>query len=227
MKTTLITLITLFSIITYSQNNIGINTSNPQKALHVAGSNSNVRVEGLNSTNNVNNNGVNDTRVFIDANGDFKLKPSSPRALVNLLGNSLFPTSTTISSATGSITTTSITTGNFNMLNSNFVEITFEITVNNILTTSNTKISDGASYLLGVNILIDGVVVMYKTNDYTCSNNTGTILNGGITIRGSFFKKLTPGAHTFSIEGIVKGGSGFKADFGGNTLDRIQILEFD
>lgn len=60
------------NIITFAQ--VGINTTNPQEELHIAGSNSSIRVEGLNAANNVKNLGVgNTTRVFVDANGDLVL----------------------------------------------------------------------------------------------------------------------------------------------------------
>ncbi len=53
---------------------IGINTSSPQEELHVAGSTSSIRIDGLNSTNNslnIGNNG--NSRVFVNANGDLVL----------------------------------------------------------------------------------------------------------------------------------------------------------
>ena len=53
---------------------VGINTVNPQQKVHVAGNTANVRVDGLNETNNDNNLGVNSSsRVLVDANGDLIL----------------------------------------------------------------------------------------------------------------------------------------------------------
>ena len=53
---------------------VGINTTTPQQELHVAGAASNVRVEGLNSPNNILNIGTNGTsRVFADGDGDLVL----------------------------------------------------------------------------------------------------------------------------------------------------------
>ena len=53
---------------------VGINTTNPQEKVHVAGTTANVRVEGLNSTNNANNLGSNSTtRVYVDGDGDLVL----------------------------------------------------------------------------------------------------------------------------------------------------------
>jgi hypothetical protein len=53
---------------------VGINTQNPQQEVHLAGSVENVRIDGLNAVNNVNNLGNGSTtRVLVDANGDLVL----------------------------------------------------------------------------------------------------------------------------------------------------------
>lgn len=61
-------------VISFSYGQVGINTNTPQEELHVAGSNSTIRVEGLNSTNNTNNLGVGSSSpVYVDADGDLIL----------------------------------------------------------------------------------------------------------------------------------------------------------
>lgn len=53
---------------------VGINTNTPLEELHVAGNTSNIRIEGLNATNNTANLGAgNSTRVFVDGDGDLVL----------------------------------------------------------------------------------------------------------------------------------------------------------
>lgn len=53
---------------------IGIKTTTPQEEVHIAGSTSTIRVEGLNATNNSANLGVgNSTKVFVDGEGDLVL----------------------------------------------------------------------------------------------------------------------------------------------------------
>ena len=53
---------------------VGINTTNPQQEVHLAGPTRNVRIEGLDSINNVNNFGADQTtRVFANADGDLIL----------------------------------------------------------------------------------------------------------------------------------------------------------
>ena len=53
---------------------VGINTTNPQQGVHVAGTESKVRIEGLSYPNNPDNLGPGSTtRVFVNASGDLIL----------------------------------------------------------------------------------------------------------------------------------------------------------
>lgn len=57
---------------------VGVNTTNPQQEVHVAGPTENVRVEGLDATNNNNNLGPGSTtRVLVDADGNLVLGTAS------------------------------------------------------------------------------------------------------------------------------------------------------
>lgn len=63
----------------------GINTNSPQQTLHVAGASADVRVDGLNSTNNATNLGTGSTtRVYADADGDLTLDANGTTG-INLL----------------------------------------------------------------------------------------------------------------------------------------------
>lgn len=53
---------------------VGINTTNPQETLHIAGNDKNIRIEGLNETNNSNNLGSESTtRVYVNSLGNLVL----------------------------------------------------------------------------------------------------------------------------------------------------------
>ncbi len=76
MNRTILILIILFNSAVYAQ--VGINTTNPQQQLHLAGSSTNVRVDGLDSMNNFQNLGAqSSTRVYVDADGDLTLGTSA------------------------------------------------------------------------------------------------------------------------------------------------------
>ena len=73
-KTIHITLVVFLLGIFLAQAQVGVNTTNPQELLHVAGSNENVRVEGLASPNNDNNLGPGSTtRVYVNSLGNLVL----------------------------------------------------------------------------------------------------------------------------------------------------------
>ncbi|SHI91116.1 hypothetical protein [Flavobacterium haoranii] len=61
------------SYISFGQ--VGIGTQTPQQDLHVAGSNSTIRIEGLDVINNVENNGLELTPVYVTNKGNLTLTP--------------------------------------------------------------------------------------------------------------------------------------------------------
>lgn len=70
--------IAFFVLPFFGYTQIGINTSNPQQDLHVAGPTAKIRIDGLNATNNPNNLGVgSSSRVYANANGDLVLGSAS------------------------------------------------------------------------------------------------------------------------------------------------------
>lgn len=72
MKNFIYSLFLLTSVITFAQ--VGVNTTTPQEELHIEGTTSTIRVEGLNYPNNPDNLGVREnTRVYVDTDGDLVL----------------------------------------------------------------------------------------------------------------------------------------------------------
>ena len=72
MKKILILSTLLISSVSLGQ--VGIGTTNPQKDLHLAGTNATIRIEKLNATNNPTyNDGIKPAPVYVDGNGDFAL----------------------------------------------------------------------------------------------------------------------------------------------------------
>lgn len=66
----------LFLLCNISFSQVGIGTSNPQQELHVAGTNSTIRIESLDSTNEpVLNTGTKLAPVFVTGDGDLTLNP--------------------------------------------------------------------------------------------------------------------------------------------------------
>ncbi len=77
----------VLSIFAFSKSigQVGIGTTNPQSTLHIAGSSSDLRVDGLNTTNNSFNNGIDLEPVYVNQDGVFTLTnvPVTTQFLVN------------------------------------------------------------------------------------------------------------------------------------------------
>ena len=74
MKKTVLLLVSFICTLTFSQ--VGVGTANPQKEFHVAGSNSTIRIESLNTTNKpLLNVPPKLAPVYVTANGDLTLNP--------------------------------------------------------------------------------------------------------------------------------------------------------
>ena len=68
------TLLMSFIFLQKNYAQVGIGTTNPLQELHIAGTTSTIRVEGLNSINNSNNNGTDLASLAVDTNGDIKIR---------------------------------------------------------------------------------------------------------------------------------------------------------
>ena len=204
---------------------VGIGTTSPKQTLHVAGSNSTIRIDGLNSTDNTNNDGYSDAAVYVNANGDLILKPATPTAILNLLGAAIVNPAVILS---GSNVTQTIKSGNFTNTKDGFVGLSFSLSVTDITDTSGKPLSDGRPRILALLIYIDGNLVARASQAYTCSNISGTIANGYLVLNGHHYADLTKGNHTYSVDAKIYGGThSFKATFGGSaSFNNFQILEF-
>jgi len=63
---------------------VGIGTTAPTEELHIGGANSTIRIESLNSVNNINNDGTKLARVYVDGNGDLTITPPNGTAGIPL-----------------------------------------------------------------------------------------------------------------------------------------------
>ena len=63
-----ILIVSLIATTTFAQ--VGIGTTNPQEDLHISGTTSSIRIESLNSTNNVFNDGIKLAPAYVDGNAD-------------------------------------------------------------------------------------------------------------------------------------------------------------
>lgn len=82
MKTKILFIMAFVPMFSIAQN-IGINTPTPAEQVHVAGSTSTIRIDGLDATNNVKNLGAgSSSRVYVNAAGDLVLGDASNNVAV-------------------------------------------------------------------------------------------------------------------------------------------------
>ncbi len=234
----------LYSIITNSKNytfflllflliqlnisaQVGIGTTSPSQSLHVAGSTSTIRVEGLNSANNANNDGITESALHVDSNGDLVLKPQFPMILTSLTGTSLIPTPIEIESPTGSVVYTDVASGNFTNSKNGVVIIEFNVQVGSISQTDGSIIDDGAPRFLILDLRIDGTLITRDSHIYTNYSTGADIAGGSLTLSGFTMMNLTAGLHTFKLRGGVYGNDyNVEATFGSSSIiNKVVIVE--
>ncbi len=205
---------------------IGIGTSSPEKELHVAGSNSTIRIDGLNSENNSNNNGETESVLFVNSNGDFTLKPQYPLELVSKIGSEVVSPAIELVALSDDATAI-LNNGSFTTTKNGMISIEYAIVATNIQMPDSSRIEDGAPRILGLILYIDGVKVSRTTKSYINSSIGGGIASGKIRLNGFNMINLAAGSHTYKIEALIYGYDyGIKADFGGSSRsNRLVMIE--
>ncbi|NNM09349.1 MAG: hypothetical protein HKO61_09250 [Flavobacteriaceae bacterium] len=203
---------------------VGINTTNPQQALHISGSSETVRIESLNSTNNSYNGGdvngdldlTNDTfPLYVDENGNFtlELKTYVSSEDLDAFDDTALPTSAVellSTNGAGEISTT-IKTYSITVTRASILEVKYSLSFDVYLNSSKTVITDNLARLIETHIEVTG-----QTRHYGPSNKcyTSGTLN---SVTGTMFNSNTayitlPSAGSYDISFIgrvlsdVKGG---------------------
>ncbi len=225
-KNFIILLLLIFSSQINVTAQVGIGTTEPSQSLHIAGSTSTIRVEGLSSTNNNYNNGSTESVVHVNSNGDFVLKPQYPLNLVSLIGSNFINPPANIVTNDGGPVNTIIANGSFTTSKNGMVNVEYAVGANQIKMPDSTIITDGAPRLVVVKLYIDGVYISRDSKTYT-NHQTGTVVVGTLTLSASNMINLASGPHTYAIQAKVFGGEyPFQAEFGGSSnLHRFSVIE--
>ena len=127
MKNIKVFIVFSFVCLTNVIGQVGINTTDPQEALHIAGSDSNIRVEGLNSSNNAKNlGGVNNYNLMVDTNGDLSLGLQSGL----LSSESKLPSTVTVqSTASAGLNSDELYQENFTLSQRALVVISYNVAI--------------------------------------------------------------------------------------------------
>lgn len=213
---------------------VGIDTSNPQQKLHIASPTGTIRVDGLNSTNNVYNGGEADQTypVYVDSNGDLTLKTS---AYQNSDGGDAFSTG----AINGSVSiipivqtddgyeTVEINSYNFTVSRNTILEVKYSISIEVFQDNLLTIIKDPYARNITNFFTIDTPTLLPTTRRYAPSskcyfnrNDVATnpaalpdAATGFIYNSGTSYLMLTPGTHTLRFYGTVCSGSNNRATY--------------
>lgn len=214
---------------------VGINTTNPQQALHIAGATGTLRVESLNSVNNSFNGGdvnrdldlTNDTfPLYIDENGNFtlELKTIEGSEELDAFDDGALPT-TTATLTTGdldgevsvNIKTYSITATRASILEVKYA-LSYEVYLNALLT----PISDNLSRRIQTHILVTGQTREYGSGAKCYTSGSAS------SVTGTFYNSSTtyipiPAAGTYDITFVGTVSSDVKSGGPGTTSKETYV----
>ncbi len=210
---------------------IGIRTNNPLNDIHIGGTTTGIRVDAFNTTNDVNNNGVDVAAIYVDSNGDLTL--AGPLVLNNMPEDNFttfVPTPTNIDAiGGGGLVSATLYTTTITLTQDALVEVVYQLGVN-LEDYLGGTITDGAPRQYGTALFIDTNLVGYTSEAYSNSQTSGTICNGTFFLNGNGYAQLTGVAagttYNVTVVGFVFGADyGVRGVFGGLAgTDRFQLI---
>jgi hypothetical protein len=226
-------IITLFLLSVFSALSgwaqVGIGTTNPQEALHIAGSNATIRIEGLDSSNNtLNKGGTEMYNVMVDANGKLSLSDLPGQLSSEASMSSPIAVQTT---ANSDLNSTELFQRSFTLTQRAMVVITYYISMDFKSYDGSACLTDGRAKIAhNYWYLGDGTTpntsktygmtsTVYSNSD--CDTATGYVYNSrSVTI------PLGAGTYSVHMNGAVYGGgitsdAAFRVTFG--DIDRLDI----
>ncbi len=201
----------------------------PQTDIHVGGTNTQIRIDAFNDTNDANNNGVDFSPVYVDTNGNLTLE--GPLIQNNMPEDNFatfVPITTNIDSPLGTFVAQTLYTSTVTLTQDALVEVVYQLGVN--ITDLGLPITDGDPRQYGTALFIDTQLVGYTSECYT-SSGTGTVTSGTFFLNGNGYAQLTGAAagttYNLQVIGFVFGANedSVRGEFGGNVgTDRFQVI---
>ena len=203
---------------------VGIGTSNPEKELHISGTNSTIRVDGLNQTNNANNSGTASTPLGVNSDGDLIVLKKT-----RLIVDNRTPFTTPVSViSTGSFTTSPIFTTTFTLTDDALIQVSSCLLFDILEADGDPLLSDldGRSY--GTAIHINGT--RYARDTRIIFGSDVATITGTFSSNLSTYIILPAGTHTLEIIGIAfastagTSSEGVRVDFDNADGNFVQVI---
>lgn len=211
---------------------VGINTTNPQKKLHIATSDGTLRIESLNSTNNPFNGG--------DANGDTDLSNDVYPLYVDSDGNFTLELNTEVStgefdafddtslpnssiSLPGSDTdgkvVTLIETYSITVQRPSLLEVKYSLSFDVYLDAAKNKITDNLARRIGTYVRVTGQSRNYGESMKCYTNGNSDAANGTMFNSGTTYITLpSAGTYLVAFYGLVSSDKKGTGVFGTNSI---------
>jgi hypothetical protein len=224
------TLIALCFLTVYSISaQVGIGTTDPQETLHISGSDSTIRIDGLNSENNNKNlGGTSQYNVMVDANGNLSLGNLSGE--ISSESNVASPVVIQTTANSG-LNSAELYKKTFTLTQRALVVITYYISVDFKSYDGTSNIADGRAkiahnYFYIGNGTTPNSAKAYGMTSSVYSNSNCDTATGYVYNSRSTTISLEPGTYSIHLNGAVFGGdltpdAAFRSTFG--DLDRLDI----
>lgn len=229
MKNSIIICLLMLSSISMGWSQVGIGTTDPQEALHIAGSNSTIRVEGLNSANNNKNlGGASMYNVMVDSEGELTLGNLSGE----ISSAPQFEAAVAVQSGSNSeLNSSQLYQKEFTLTQRALVVITYYVSMDFRNYDGTANVDDGRAkiahnyFYLGNGTTPDTTKTYGMTSavysNSNCDTATGFVYNSRSTTI-----TLEPGTYSVHLNGAVYGGgitpdAAFRVLFG--DIDRLDI----
>ncbi len=207
---------------------VGIGTTDPQEALHIAGANSNIRIDGLNSLNNTKNLGGADMyNVVVDADGKLSLTEVSGQ--LSSEASMLAPVVVQTTANSG-LNSSELYSKTFTLTEKALVVITYYVSMDFEDTAGATIVDGRAKIAHNYWYLGDGTTPdttkSYGMTSSVYFNSDAMTATGYVYNSRSVTIPLNAGTHSIHLNGAVFGGgltsdAAFRVTFG--DVDRLDI----
>jgi len=235
MKNTILLCGLCFFTVLTSLAQVGIGTTIPQEALHVAGNSSTIRIEGLNSTNNIENLGGGDIyNLMVDADGDLTIGNQSGEIMSDF-DNLAIPV-VIQTTPTAGLNSAELYQKTFTLTQNALVVINYTISMDFYNYGGTAAIDDGRSkmghnyFYLGDGTTADTSKAYGMTTSVYANSDCDTA-SGYVYNSQSVSIPLGPGTHSVHLYGSVYGGNAsataaFRVLFGNRDSLEIHALYY-